>query len=65
MKPTLPDRSQSYISQKFSAGAVAKKDENDDRLVGLISAADRELLSLAEKNQYMSIQGSSIPADQA
>jgi len=65
MKPSQPDRSKSYIAQKFSAGAVVKNDENDDRLVGLISVEDRELLALAEKNQYVALQGSSVPESTA
>ena len=50
MKPTNPGKDRSFISQKFSAGTVTKKDELEDRLVGLISTKDRELLALAEKN---------------
>jgi len=50
MKPTHPGNDRSFISQKFSAGTVTKKDELEDRLVGLISTKDRELLALAEKN---------------
>lgn len=52
MKPTAGAKApQSYIALKFSVGgAISKKDEADDRLVGLISAEDRTLLSLAEKN---------------
>ena len=58
MKPSLGAKSaQSYISQKFSAGAGTKKDEIEDRLVGLISTKDRELLALAEKNQYIALKG--------
>ena len=55
MKPLSPKSSanQSYISHKFSAGTVTKKDEAEERLVGLISTKDRELLALAEKNQYI------------
>jgi len=32
---------------------VTKKDEDEAKLVGLISVKDRELLALAEKNQYI------------
>ena len=56
LKPSFGQKEQSYISTKFCAGTskegqVGGKDDNEeDRLVGLISAKDRELLSLAEKN---------------
>ena len=60
MKPPTSQKEQSYISQKFSAGTVTKKDEIEDRLVGLISPQDRELLALAEKNQYIALKGQSV-----
>ena len=60
MKPPTTQKEQSYISQKFSAGTVTKKDEIEDRLVGLISPQDRELLALAEKNQYIALKGQSV-----
>ena len=50
----------SYIAQKFSAGTATKKDEMEDKLVGLISEKDRELLALAEKNQYIALKGQSV-----
>jgi len=50
MKPSNASKDKSFISQKFSAGTVTKKDELEDRLIGLISTKDRELLALAEKN---------------
>ena len=60
MKPRNGGKDQSYISQKFSSGTVTKKDELEDRLVGLISVEDRELLALAEKNQYIALKGMSV-----
>ena len=50
MKPVGPKQGQSYISQNFSSGTRTKKDEMEDRLVGLISASERELLAQAERN---------------
>ena len=32
----------------------------EDKLVGLISEKDRELLALAEKNQYIALKGQSV-----
>ena len=60
MKPSGAVKDQSFISQKFSCGSLTKKDELEDRLVGLISVEDRELLALAEKNQYIALKGMSV-----
>ena len=57
MESSSKKAGQSYIAQKFSAGTTTKKDEMEDKLVGLISEKDRELLALAEKNQYIALKG--------
>lgn len=60
MKPSNGGGNSSFITQKFSSGTMTKKDELEDRLVGLISVQDRELLALAEKNQYIALKGMSV-----
>ena len=62
MRPSTTQANQSYIALKFSSQVKTKKEEMEDRLIGLISTKDRELLSLAEKNQYVSIKAQNTTA---